>query len=467
MRKYKKYFEILIITFVVAIFTSSESPVFGFSYWPDTNCFLAVGRALKHGQAIYVDIFDHKGPLFYILLHLLSIISESNYIGYFIFEVILLYIFNIYNYKILYELRVRSSMLIIVLTTIIVTTSAYTYDLFKPELILLALFQYTIYIVLFQGEITSKQALLIGIHIGIIACIKINLILPYIFIILFNKKLIRKIAIIQFGSLLIVVVSLLYCLINNNLYAMLNIYIFDNLGYSGIQHCGINIIKFITFAITDLATTIIILAGIIFSDKYIRETMLVVYVPYILMIGLMSSIVNYYYIPLLSIVIFGIINIKKYLCKHITSSMELESVTSFMLILTIMSVIVTPNVQMWLNGGSGQNLFKHIIENSDDKSISCIYSNPNDCSVINLCNVVPTTYYFTGFNFKGDKLHDIEMYQQSILDNKKVKYIISDRKIKSDNYDIKKEALIMVPESSIAHTYSNVTNKYYLYERKE
>ena len=62
--------QIIYCTFLSVIFItlcSKCSFLYGFNEWVDTNCLFTVGKSMMNGKVLYKDIFDHKGPLIYLL----------------------------------------------------------------------------------------------------------------------------------------------------------------------------------------------------------------------------------------------------------------------------------------------------------------------------------------------------------------------------------------------------------------
>jgi len=60
-----------------------------------------MGKAMMNGRVLYRDIFDHRGPLLYFLYGLAYIISNTTFLGVFIFEVISFSFFLFFSFKIL------------------------------------------------------------------------------------------------------------------------------------------------------------------------------------------------------------------------------------------------------------------------------------------------------------------------------------------------------------------------------
>lgn len=78
----------LAAAFALLLLCSQSSPLYPTNIWPDANCLLTVGRAMKEGAVLYRDIYEQKGPTLY-LIHLFAAwISDSSFFGVFILEVL-------------------------------------------------------------------------------------------------------------------------------------------------------------------------------------------------------------------------------------------------------------------------------------------------------------------------------------------------------------------------------------------
>jgi len=81
----KAYIALLsLFLFVFAFFCSKMSPLYPSNEWSDINIYHTIGKAIAHGKTLYVDIFDHKGPLIFIIYALAYKISGFQFLGMFI-----------------------------------------------------------------------------------------------------------------------------------------------------------------------------------------------------------------------------------------------------------------------------------------------------------------------------------------------------------------------------------------------
>ncbi len=91
MRKMKKlHTGLLLCSILVAgcflLICSKSSPLYPMNDWVDVNCFFTVGKSILHGMTPYLDIYEQKGPVLYLLYAVAAWISEDSFIGVFLLE---------------------------------------------------------------------------------------------------------------------------------------------------------------------------------------------------------------------------------------------------------------------------------------------------------------------------------------------------------------------------------------------
>ena len=84
-RAFPALLALLCATLALLIATSS-SPLYAANFWTDTNIYFTIGRGMTRGLLPYRDLFDHKGPLLFMLYALGAAISDTSFIGVFILE---------------------------------------------------------------------------------------------------------------------------------------------------------------------------------------------------------------------------------------------------------------------------------------------------------------------------------------------------------------------------------------------
>ena len=84
-RAFPALLALLCATLALLIATTS-SPLYAANFWTDTNIYFTIGRGMTRGLMPYRDLFDHKGPLVFMLYALGAAISDTSFIGVFILE---------------------------------------------------------------------------------------------------------------------------------------------------------------------------------------------------------------------------------------------------------------------------------------------------------------------------------------------------------------------------------------------
>ena len=99
IKKHKDLLLITLIAFVMMLFCSASSPFYFANNWVDVNAYLTMGRGLFHGKVLYLELFDHKGPLLYFIYGISSLISPHNYFGLYLLESVFFTIALYYAFK--------------------------------------------------------------------------------------------------------------------------------------------------------------------------------------------------------------------------------------------------------------------------------------------------------------------------------------------------------------------------------
>ena len=118
----------LLCALLALLFATSSSPLYATNFWTDTNIYFTIGRGMTRGLMPYRDLFDHKGPLLFILYALGALVSDASFAGVFLLQVLSLACTLFIGWRIvcLYG-EGRLTLAAIPLTAIVsVTCTAYT-----------------------------------------------------------------------------------------------------------------------------------------------------------------------------------------------------------------------------------------------------------------------------------------------------------------------------------------------------
>ena len=65
---------------------SKSSFLYPMNDWVDVQCFFTVGRGILQGKMPYLDLYEQKGPVLYLLFALAALISRESFLGVFFLE---------------------------------------------------------------------------------------------------------------------------------------------------------------------------------------------------------------------------------------------------------------------------------------------------------------------------------------------------------------------------------------------
>lgn len=66
---------------------SKSSPLYPLNDWMDANIFYTAGKAMMNGAVLYRDVFDHKGPLLYLVYGVGWLIDHTGFFGVWLIEI--------------------------------------------------------------------------------------------------------------------------------------------------------------------------------------------------------------------------------------------------------------------------------------------------------------------------------------------------------------------------------------------
>lgn len=72
---------------VLLLVCSKSSPLYPLNDWMDANIFFTVGKSMMNGLAPYRDVFDHKGPVLYLLYGLGWGLDHTGFFGVWLLEI--------------------------------------------------------------------------------------------------------------------------------------------------------------------------------------------------------------------------------------------------------------------------------------------------------------------------------------------------------------------------------------------
>ena len=195
----------------------------------------------------YKDLYDHKGPLLYILYALSACVSESGFIGVFLLEILSLGLTCYLSYKISeIFFKGRGALLSIPLMAMIcVSCTAFNQGGSAEELCLPALtFAVYAYFKLFESERETIRSVLFGVTAGIIFLIKFTIcglhaglgVAAFLYLVVCRgikpaaKHVLKWIA----GFLIVIIPTVVFLIMTDNFIPCIQAYFWDNVNvYEG------------------------------------------------------------------------------------------------------------------------------------------------------------------------------------------------------------------------------------------
>lgn len=241
----------------------------------DSSVFLTVGRQIKNGEMPYLDTFDHKGPLMYLINYAGIMIEDIS--GVFIFEFLAVFISLFFMYKIM-RIKVsscwRSAVFAVILFTPFVTFYLSDYGNLVEQYAL-PFISFSLYVLLkhsFKTRVSNMEIMLVGLSFASVLLLRANMVgiwgvfcFGIVLKNIWNKdfsELGKNILYFCLGSLIIIIPITIWLLANGAFEAFIDVYIKFNLEYSGEG------IRYIFSAILSFFNNVILLLGFALTVYY-------------------------------------------------------------------------------------------------------------------------------------------------------------------------------------------------------
>lgn len=246
------------LLFLFAVFVTTLFSTCSFLYplnpWDDANVYMTIGNAMLHGKELYVDIFDHKGPVLFFLHEAAAVLSRHSFVGIYLMEIVCCFFYLFYSLR---TMRLFSSSPFTLPLTCLLGMTTYSSDFFSygdsvEEFALPILAHCLYYMLCFVKDHQVPRwwrAFDMGIGLGLIFWMKYNLLFFYIgaiFALLFiawkhqqMKELRRIIRWVVAGLSVVTVLVLAYFAIHGTLDALWESYFVVNIfHYHGVATNG-------------------------------------------------------------------------------------------------------------------------------------------------------------------------------------------------------------------------------------
>jgi hypothetical protein len=470
------YFLLFIYVLSILFICSKMSPLYVSNEWADPNIYFNVAKGMVNGRALYTEIFDHKGPFIFFIYAAGYLISNENFYGMFLIELVSWYILAVSLYS--------SSRLFLNKFISFIISTAFFIFLIKSmkaggsaEEFILCMEGVTLYLFLKYFKADSplhkpKYMFIHGLLVTAVLFTKINLIafwifpLSTIFInILYHKEyknFIYNILTFISGALIICIPVVGYLYSHNCLEEAYKIYIELNSAYAKLgtpKNILFRLLSRILYLFLE-PTCLFLLAfmGIfLFPFKYIKNIfakVAIVFSGIILYTVIFMGKFQYYYpIPylifgFLGFIYVGIIFQKSFGSFYLNSNKSLIiSMLIFIFTCAGMSGLDNTRVEAWIL--TDENYDRKALMTMRLKNEIMKVNNP---TLLNLgfglannlfttCNIVPNIKYFVTPNLSHKFYPQLRDEQFQYLKDKKTDFVIIQQYIPSNGYYEKMDPL--------------------------
>jgi putative teichoic acid/polysaccharide glycosyl transferase len=492
--KKRKILFLIGIAFIFLLIGTKSSPLYKINDWYDAECFFTMGKSMMIGKVPYLDLFEQKGPLLFLIYGIASIISTNSFIGVFILEVISYTIFLYYIDKIitLYIDEKYSYILLPILSLLILSSRSFTHggscEEFCFPILAITLYHFLNY--LKNDIISNRNTILIGIMSGLILWTKYTLLglnVGFCIVLLINeitkknyKELLTKIGYFLLGILITTIPWLIYFgLHKNGIKSLIDTYFLFNItSYAddiSILQKLINcfhtvngvLIKYYQYIILIIIPMILsIKTKVFFKNTKNNIYLLLITLLLLNLLFIGGTNFRYYSLPMQPFMIFGLIyifyllsqtEINKFLKKNI---LLISVITTSICLIT--SYYRSPNTEYLKKEKSyyAQYTFLNYIK----PNTTLLNYNFLDGGFYFTTKTYPTEHYFQKNNIKYHLFPQNIDSQRKYVKEKRTDYVVTTNKISKKDLKILNENYKLI--ASHKQKYEGHLKTYYLYEKR-
>ncbi len=468
-----------LLSFVFLIITSQCSFFYPFNDWVDANAFFTVGKSLMHGVVPYLDIFEQKGILLYLIYGLGYLLSNTTFHGIFILEVLAWTFSLYYAFKtITLFISKKNAYLILPIFLLLLTTSkAFVYggsaEEFCMPFLLLTLYYFLKHFK--KEELTYKEITIAGLCAGCVLSIKYTILgfwfgfMACIFFHLFFQKKYQKsfLSCVWFliGMFTPMLITLIYMGICGGIKEFFEVYFIDNLTLyaNDAPGLGSKIFKLFSGFVNEvkkngpiifiLVIGYIILLWKLNIQRNSKKYLFFIYFFTILGIYFGLRFYDYYLFPILVFSLISLIVLFSFCEKKVNNltSKKYAILISILVIICTGGCFTTNNRHLLFEKKESLFQFDFAKIIMEEKNPTMVNMGFLDCGVYTITNIVPTTYFFEKQNYSYEKFPDNVDAFKEYIKNKETMFIIyytewdfekvqEEEKELFENYDLIKSA---------------------------
>lgn len=489
----KKILYCILISITFLLICTKSSPLYRINDWYDAQCFFTVGKSMINGKIPYLNLFEQKGPLLFLLYGIASLISNNSFIGVFILEVISYAIFLYYVSKIIeiYLDKKYSYILIPIIVLLMLPTRCFTHggscEEFCFPILAILIYKYIKY--LKNKDISNKDTIIVGILSGILLWMKYTLLgfsMGFCITVLIKslidknyKNLISKVGYFTLGITITTIPWLIYFgLHKNGIKSLIDVYFLFNINsyannYTLLQkliNC-FNTIKGVIFRYYQYLILIIIPMVLSIKTKtFFKETknniyLLISTILLLITIFIGGTNFRYYSLPIQPFMIFGLIFIATIIKDKRINNIILNNTKYIVPIIIIVCLFISyyrsPNTKYISKNKSYYAQYTFLDSIKPNSSI--LNYGFLDGGFYFTTKTYPNQYYFQRNNIIYELFPNNTDEQKRYIKEKQIDYVIINNDLAEDELKILKENYNLI--DSHTQQYEEYTRTYYLYEK--
>lgn len=477
------------LAFLFLMICSKNSFLYRINDWVDANAFFTVGKGMVRGDIPYLDLFEQKGPLLYLIYGLGSLISYKSFLGVFLLEVVSFSIFLYYAYKTisLFFDEKKAYFILPIFILCIVTLNSFSHggsaEEFSLPFLMMSLYYLVLYLKSKNILISKKTVFLVGFLAGCILWIKYTL-LGFWFgwmLCIFGfecyhgkyKEAFLNCFIFLFGMFAATIPWLIYFGINNALNSLWDVYFIVNINaYPKSLSLLDKIFKTFGLLYKNLFFNIRTFLGIIVGficlfirgDCWGKRGSNLALLTCLLTTGIFIYIggTNYHYYPFIlsPFLLVGFMVLFSYL-KNIKWARFIIPCLSLSLIMTYILCGNTKMIKL-KKEDYAQHRFAKIIRQSSDKTL--LNYGFLDGGFYTAVGDRPKFYYFMKNNISYQKYPEMMNSQKEYVKQKNPHYVVIKNTLSSDSVRLIEQNYKLIDKYSQRYQTKKIT--YLLYERK-
>lgn len=483
---------LLIYSILVVFFCSKMSPLYPINEWSDINLYFNIGKAIANGKVLYLEAFDHKGPMIFFLYAVGYLISNDSFFGMFILESIawIILSFTAYYTARLFLDRGYSFLVAVAFLPLFMshTEQGGSAEEFIAVCIAISLY---LFVRFFKNpQVHDCRYMLVhGAMWGIVLLTKFTLTIFWIpillavgLILILNKEyknLAINIASFLLGGLIVVMPVLIYFLATNSLNNVIEAYITVNMTQAEtLDSILVNLIVrfYQRLRFETIEFSVLLLGAIVFPMIFIRNIIakigLILGFFSLFAVVFMINYFFYYSIPYYIYGIPGLIVIAYYLKKYIQIRFVWHLAVFFLFIGLSVSIgeknyfcLTSAELQRKDPPRGVMYQFADIV--SKEKNPTLLNTSLDEANAIfTLVNIIPNVQYFLTPNLSYAQYPKMRDEQEKYIENKEVQFVVLSSKAR--NYEHFRSFIPLHENYELVDTYTEYSyTDFYLYKLKK